>query len=327
MEKKRSLGSNVKLRLQLFRIWFMKNILVWLQVFLIVCVICMLTGNITSSTPVLGRFIYPIFEPLITEIILIVEDKQIDGLMDFFAIAISILTSIGLFTLKLRGIAQSDIKSDNLKIALIKANLYFNADGKLVKKTEKMTQTDLDGDGKIDDKEEVPVTKGLFSGIATAVKEFKVIATVDLSGDDEQDEKNYEKAVEEAGLLESEKALKEIDKTVLEGADNIILEKVNTEVDKRREEIMDDTTIEKKEKIKRVGVLDAMKNWLKIRKNKKDEIKESNDVEVVQNNIDSHAEIKKEDAKKENPIAEIVITKTTTTKKVVSDAKSFLDKF
>jgi len=59
--------------------------------------------------------------------------------MSLFAATISILISVSMFTVKARSIAQNDIKSDKLKIALIKAKLYFNADGKLVKRVEKLT--------------------------------------------------------------------------------------------------------------------------------------------------------------------------------------------
>ena len=101
--------------------------------------------------------------------------------MDFFAIAISILTSVGLFTMKAKRIAQSDIKSDKLKIALIKANMYFNKDGRLVKKTEK-NGWNGSGDGVIEGEEgEAKVPTNIFSGIGGAIKEFKTIITADLS--------------------------------------------------------------------------------------------------------------------------------------------------
>ena len=47
-------------------------------------------------------------------------------------------------------VALSDIKNDNLKLALVNANMYFNEQGRLVKKIEKAANTDINGDGKID---------------------------------------------------------------------------------------------------------------------------------------------------------------------------------
>jgi len=75
-ERKKSfseLMEDTKLRLTLLRIWFVKNFTLWLQIFIIVCVVLMLTGNITADTPVLGWIIYPIFKPLIDDITEIVS--------------------------------------------------------------------------------------------------------------------------------------------------------------------------------------------------------------------------------------------------------------
>jgi len=60
--------QSFKLRAALLRIWFMKNIVLWIQIFCIVCIVCMLTGKLTQSTPILGPIIYPLFKPLIDQI-------------------------------------------------------------------------------------------------------------------------------------------------------------------------------------------------------------------------------------------------------------------
>ena len=131
--------ANIRLRLSLLRIWFIKNIVLFLEVGLLICFICTFTGAITSETPVLGKIIVAIgFDSVAKEINDIIKEKQITNIMTFFTTALSVLITIGIFALKAKSIAQTDIKNDKLKIALLKANLYFNYDGKLVKKVKKL---------------------------------------------------------------------------------------------------------------------------------------------------------------------------------------------
>lgn len=202
--------QSIKLRLALLRIWFMKNIILWIQIFCIVCIICMLTGKITSETPLLGAIIYPLFKPLIDEIQLVIITEDISrNLMGFFASVISILVSVSMFTIKARSIAQSDIKSDKLKIALIKAKLYFNSDGKLVKKVEKMTGVDLDEDGEVEG--EAVQTKGPIQGLIQAIKELALISTVKLDGNEEEKQQQYNKALKDANLETASDGLNDLE--------------------------------------------------------------------------------------------------------------------
>ena len=69
--------ANFKLKFALFKIWFLKNILVFIQMFLIITFVLMLTGNISASTPILGKILYPFFKPLIDEIDNVINEKEI----------------------------------------------------------------------------------------------------------------------------------------------------------------------------------------------------------------------------------------------------------
>ena len=205
--------QSFKLRMALLRIWFMKNIVLWIQIFAIVCVVCMLTGKLTEATPILGPIVYPLFKPLIDQIESIIENQNISrGIMSFLAAAISILISVSMFTIKARSIAQNDIKSDKLKIALIKAKLYFNQDGKLVKRVEKLTGQDFDGDGEANG--EIVMNKGPISGMFSAIKELFIISTVKLDGDEKQNKQNYKKALKQAKLENASESLNELEEIV-----------------------------------------------------------------------------------------------------------------
>lgn len=254
--------------------------------------------------------------------------------MDFFAASISILTSIGLFTLKLRRVAQSDIKNDRIKIALIKANLYFNSDGRLVKKTEKMVGKDLDGDGIISDKEP-EVTKGLFSGIATAIKEFHTIATADLSGNEEEIEEKYEKVLTQAELKDSEEALEEISETLKKGTTVMVLDGIESEIDKRKSDVMKDDDITKEEKSKKLNLFAGVKNML--RRKKKQVVEEQATEDVVVNNVEKDAETKevtkvkaadvvKEMAKEQPVVVKKEVKPATSGKKSAQDVLNNLRK-
>lgn len=217
---KNSKWASFKLRLSLFRIWFVKNLLVWVEVFLIICAVCTFTGQITENTPILGSIIYPIFSPIIDQIREIVEERSIDGLMNFFTVLLSVVLSLGFFVLKLKSISQTDIKSKKTKLALVKAGFYFDENGHLIKKIEKLTSTDIDGDGEVEGAESTEVRKGFFSGFISAVKEFWMILTADFSGTDDENEETYKEILEATNMDATEEALTEIVNTVKESATN-----------------------------------------------------------------------------------------------------------
>jgi len=281
--------NTFKLRATLFRIWFMKNMIVFLQVFLVVCVVLTLSGVIKENTPILGVIIYPIFEGIIDEVN---EMKSAQGstvLVNILATCISVFVSIGMFTLKLKSICLADIKSDKLKLALIKANMYFNSDGKLVRRVERVTRTDIDGDGLIDKDEttsEEVLSKGFFSGIKTAVQEFATIATAKLDTEDDYketlDKADLTKSAEELEAVELEQNEQNIEKTE-EIVDGIMEEEI------QKVETAEDETEETKEIKKNFIVREftAFKNWIRkifTKKKKEDEITEEQIQEYIKEN-------------------------------------------
>ena len=123
--------------------------------------------------------------------------------------------SVGMFMVKAKNIALSDIKNDNLKKALINANLYFNEKGHLVKKLEKATNTDIDGDGKVDDKDvgEAKANVGFFSGNKNAVQELVAIATEKLDDKDEaKNKENYDSIINENNMTDAAEVMKDLEK-------------------------------------------------------------------------------------------------------------------
>ena len=114
---------------------------------------------------------------------------------------------------KAKNIALSDIKNDNLKKALINANLYFNEKGHLVKKLEKATNTDRDG--KVADKDvgEAKANVGFFSGIRNAVQELVAIATVKLDDkDEEKNKENYDNVINENNMTDAAEVMGDLEK-------------------------------------------------------------------------------------------------------------------
>lgn len=292
-----SVWTSIHLRLTLFRIWFMKNLLLWVEIAAIIIVICMLTGHITeTSPPGLGPLCYKIFGELLENIRQATQDSG--KILDVFAAMASICLSIALFISKAKYITQSDIKNNKLKLALIKSNLYFNADGRLVKKLEKMTGRDLDGDNKADETE--VVEQGLLKNFFYAIKEFVIILTADLSGkSNKTPEDEYKATLEEANLKEAAEGYKEVKETTTNGIVNMTIDETIEEVEKQGEKKKQEaTTKEERHAIKEA--VDRCRSWLlsKVRKTKPNEDKEENaDVEVIVNNIENDSENKIEETK------------------------------
>ena len=104
-----------------------------------------------------------------------------DSVMNIIALALSAVASFSLFVGKTKSLTVRDIKSRKLKEAIIAAGLFFNSDGKLVKRVEMYAQTDISEDGKIVniEKEEVKST-GSILGIFDAFKELHTITTAKI---------------------------------------------------------------------------------------------------------------------------------------------------
>lgn len=256
--------KNFKLRMSLFRIWFVKNIVVFLEIAAVVLFILVFTGVLPESTPIFGS--------LISEI----RDAEGDSSKWIHAISIcaSCLGSISFFMVKAKSIALSDIKNDKLKLALVNANMYFNEQGKLVKKIEKATNTDLDGDGKIDDKDipdedkpenvgTVKVATNLFTGIKSMVQEFFAIATVKLDDDEETAKKQADDTIKGNNMREAAQAVHEIDDIKTEAFNKNVDKKVDDAVSNATEKIEENSDLSKADKEEQVSIFNRIGTWVK----------------------------------------------------------------
>lgn len=256
--------KNFKLRLSLFRIWFVKNIVVFLQIIAITLFILVFTGVLPESTPIFGS--------LISEIRAAEGDSS--RWIHVVSVFISCIGSASLFMARAKSIALSDIKNDNLKLALVNANMYFNEQGRLVKKIEKAANTDINGDGKIDEKDipeedkpenagAVKITTNLFTGVKNMVQEFFAIATVNLDeNDEEKAKKQADDVIKDNNMREAAQAVHEIDNIKVDAhnkqVDNIVdkhIEEASKDIDSR--DITEADKQEQKSIFKRSG------EWLK----------------------------------------------------------------
>lgn len=301
MAKLKRFWKTLQLRMSLLRIWFMKNILLFIRIACVICLVCIFTGVITAETPILGTIIYPIFAPLADEINAVIAEKEIDGLMTFFSVAISVLFSVSMFAIKARSIAQSDIKNPKLKYAMVQANLYFNENGKLVKKIEKATGEDINGDGKIDENDAVTESSkvGFFKGIVSAFQEFNTIMKADFNGNDkdDNDEEEYARVIEEAKLKNAEEATNEIEDIVKTGSEVLVIDKLNEKADSEITEVLTNDEISNEEKTQKIGMFTKLKEWLASRKKAK--LEKKDDAEILEDNMDVDSEIDEEEKKVE----------------------------
>jgi len=194
-----------KLRMSLLKIWALKNVSVFLEVAIFIIVILVLTGQVTSDTPILG--LIPGVDSLTTAIHSFLNDLELNS--EFWTklagSVLSLFIAIGTLSGGLRRVALKDIKNPKLKRALIQAGLYFNKDGKLVKRIEETIKIDLDGDNKIGDTEESinsTEQERLVPGVKRAFEELGTIMSVKIDTFEQA-----QKIKEEQGLIETEKAL------------------------------------------------------------------------------------------------------------------------
>ena len=320
--------NDLKLRFSLLKVWFLKNIKVFIAIFVMVCIVCVFTGVIDSSTPVLGTINYPIFEPLAKEINQIIVDREIENLMTIFSIIISTLISIATFTAKLRRIAPSDIKDDKLKYALIQANLYFNQDGVLTKKIEKATGTDIDGDGKIDDKE-IDISnapkKGFIRNLVDAVKEFGVIMSADFTNGNTKD--TVKEVVKEADLDDALDASNEINTIIGVGVNNIVYDATDTIIDDEVKNITSNDNMSSEEKVEKLSFLERLKRFFGFKKKDVHEELENLDkeTEILENNVENDAMVndEKKEEVKENSVS---TNEKTPAEKKLSKKEEFIEK-
>lgn len=199
--------KSLALRLKLLWIWIIKNIAIFIEIAIIICVILIVCGFINSDTPILGWF----FGELSENIRKAIDNANMNTLADVLCASFSILISAFFFIKKTKRIALDDIKSKELKINLIKANLYFNKDGKLCKRIENATKMDLNGDAKVGDVNIDSLPKeNIISGIGRAANELKTILTAKIETTEDED-----KVLEEAELNDTLDALSGKETTVI----------------------------------------------------------------------------------------------------------------
>ena len=170
-----------KIRMQLLKLWFLKNLSVIIKTTLVVILVLILVNVID------GRDFLPLFGVKSDELET-VDWSTVSGIKNILASLGSIGFSIYVFLKKTKSLAIEDIKSKELKIALIRARLYFNENGKLCKRIEEASKMDLDGDGKIADIEINNVeNENLLTGIPRAIGELTTILTtkIDVDSDEE----------------------------------------------------------------------------------------------------------------------------------------------
>jgi hypothetical protein len=213
-----------KLRLSLLKIWFIKNLPIFLELGIFTVVILVLTGQISEDTAILG--LVPGLKDLSTAIkttfdeILTNNNSRL-GVEFWSGLATTLLTflvAVGTLSNGLRRISLNDIKSIKLKRALVQAGLYFNREGKLVKRVEEATRIDLDGDNKIGDTnktvEEIQSEEGGFFGrVKKASEELGTIMTVKI-----ETKQDVEKIEQKAELKETAKAVESAKEVAISGA-------------------------------------------------------------------------------------------------------------
>ena len=108
--------SSFKLRISLLKIWFLKNIVLFLEIVAVVLFILTFTGVLSPNFPIFGQIVQEVRK-------LWYENESPDIWIKALTTITSCLMSVGMFMVKAKNIALSDIKNDNLKKALINANL------------------------------------------------------------------------------------------------------------------------------------------------------------------------------------------------------------
>lgn len=271
--------KNFKLRMSLFRIWFVKNIVLFLEIIGITLFILVFTGVLPETTPIFG--------PLIMEIRSAEGDSS--TWVHVLSIITTCLTSVAVFLTRVKSIALSDIKSDKLKLSLVHANMYFNEQGKLVKKqtlatatagtttnstSTEASNTDADEEAGISN---IKVATNLFTGIKNAVSEFFAIATVKLDDDEEKAQAQAETIIKDNDMEEAAAKVQEIDEQRAETFNKKVDEVVDETVDEAVKDTENDDKACTAEKKDRIVLIKKLGEWIKkmLHKEKKSEEEET----------------------------------------------------
>jgi len=169
-----------KLKMSLLRIWFFKNFVVFLQAAMYILILAILTGRIGNDAFILNLVGLDNFSVAIDDTL--VNDFSIGTmLINLVYVFSSAIVVIGTVSTKSKQLVLSDIKKSSTKMMLLRAGLYFNKDGKLVKRIEEVTKIDLDGDNMIGNTgEEVTdfPNENIFKGLKRTGEEFITIVTL-----------------------------------------------------------------------------------------------------------------------------------------------------
>lgn len=228
-EKMKSKASVFAIRMQLLWIWFLKNITVFLRLSVIVIVILILFGVIKIGDD-------GIIDAIFGDVINTWSEATQSGFKTFENVIAAIL-SLGISVLmvmrKTNSITIKDIKSRKLKIAMLKANLYFNEHGKLCKKLEETTKMDLDGDGKAGDTDLNEIPQEITAvGVVRAAGELAAILTTPIDPDYDGNK-----------VVEGE----ELSENVSDTSDISVDEKLYTEIEGAPESVEEEVTSETEE--------------------------------------------------------------------------------
>jgi hypothetical protein len=141
-------------------------------------------------------------------------------LLSVVTLVSSAIVVVGTVSSHAKRITLKDIKNPALKRSLVRAGLYFNKDGKLVKRLEEAAKIDIDGDNKIGDVdiEELP-KETLFQGLRRSGEEFATIITFKPDKVEDAD-----KLVEAIDMVDTAVALQEADKVIEESKGEFTLE-------------------------------------------------------------------------------------------------------
>jgi len=175
----KAIYESFTIRMKLLWIWLLKNASILLKTALIIILILVFINaiQVPELLTLLG---------VDKEEIQSVDWNNIQSVENIIASLGSAFFSILIILKKTKSLAIEDIKSRELKIALIKAKLYFNENGKLCKRLEESTQLDIDGDGKVGDKEISTITEeNLITGLPRAIGELATIVTAKIETEEE----------------------------------------------------------------------------------------------------------------------------------------------
>jgi len=207
-----------KLKMSLLRIWLFKNTKVFVELLMYILVISLLTGRIGNNTLILNLIGLDDLSVAIDDTL--TNDFGIgDMLLNLVYVVSSAIVVVGTISSHSKQLVLADIKKPGTKMMLLRAGLYFNKDGKLVKRIEEATKIDLDGDNKIGDSD-VEITdlprENIIKGLKRSTEEFITIVTINPESMDDVDD-----ILKANDMADSAEALEKIDESVVATIKNV----------------------------------------------------------------------------------------------------------